>query len=291
MIPRRSHESTGREGPGVWPVGSSVPLKPPVWTWEIPAYFFIGGAAGVSAVIALVASFSADAARTELTARLVAATGAAVSPLLLISDLGRPSRFLFMLRVFKPTSAMSVGVWTLIVFTTATFSALGLAVAAPASTLVTAARLGFDGIAAASGLVFATYTGVLLGATVVPVWAARHRRLPFEFGVSSLGAAAAIVEVFGGFTPALNRIATAAAVIKTALWLIDRRQAARETDGRTLIEMSMLLAGPLALGLRTAGLAWLPARVAAAACAIAGSVILRYGWMAAGRESAASVRK
>src|ERR1700723_2077507 len=36
-------------------------LKPPTWTWEVPLYFFLGGIAGVSAVIAFVSSiFHAD---------------------------------------------------------------------------------------------------------------------------------------------------------------------------------------------------------------------------------------
>src|SRR5438067_1276876 len=93
-------------------------LKKPVWKWEVPAYFFVGGAAGASAVIAL----AAQAARADRTlvrdARWVAAAGAALSTPLLIADLGRPERFLNMLRVFKPRSPMSVGAWTLAAFGT-----------------------------------------------------------------------------------------------------------------------------------------------------------------------------
>src|SRR5580704_14633055 len=53
---------------GIAPVGSPFPkptsalsyngnpvLKPPTWTWQVPLYFFVGGVAGISAVIALVA--------------------------------------------------------------------------------------------------------------------------------------------------------------------------------------------------------------------------------------------
>jgi hypothetical protein len=83
----------------------------------------------------------------------------------------------------------------------------------------------------------------------------------------------------------------AAAAIKTVLWLMDRRSENREAESGKLIAVSMLLTGPLSFGLRLGGLAFLPARIAAAASAIAGSAILRYGWMAAGRESAASMRK
>src|ERR1700732_4200485 len=76
-------------------------LKPPVWTWEVPLYFFLGGIAGVSSCIALIAHvFGADPAMIRLLL-WIALSGAATCPVLLIADLGRPRRFLNMLRVFK----------------------------------------------------------------------------------------------------------------------------------------------------------------------------------------------
>ncbi|HYW26589.1 MAG TPA: NrfD/PsrC family molybdoenzyme membrane anchor subunit, partial [Terriglobales bacterium] len=90
-------------------------LKRPVWTWEIPVYFFVGGLAGASALLGLAADLAGQGALAR-NARMAAATGAMVSPLLLISDLGRPERFANMLRVFRPTSPMSVGSWTLALF-------------------------------------------------------------------------------------------------------------------------------------------------------------------------------
>ncbi|MDQ3286097.1 MAG: polysulfide reductase NrfD, partial [Actinomycetota bacterium] len=76
-------------------------LKEPTWTWEIPAYFFFGGLAGASSGLALAARLAGN---DELARRahLAALGGAAVSPVLLISDLGRPERFYEMLRVIKP---------------------------------------------------------------------------------------------------------------------------------------------------------------------------------------------
>ncbi|MGH2868647.1 MAG: NrfD/PsrC family molybdoenzyme membrane anchor subunit, partial [Solirubrobacteraceae bacterium] len=87
-------------------------VKEPVWTWEIPAYFFTGGLAGASATLGLVADVTGNKplARSAWTAALA---GVSVSPVFLISDLGRPERFLNMLRVFKITSPMSVGSWIL----------------------------------------------------------------------------------------------------------------------------------------------------------------------------------
>src|SRR5690606_31944144 len=87
-------------------------LKEPVWTWEIPAYFFLGGTAGAANALSLGARLTGN---RELADRLslVATAGLAASPVLLVSDLGRPERFLNMLRVFKVTSPMSVGSWAI----------------------------------------------------------------------------------------------------------------------------------------------------------------------------------
>src|SRR5436309_9617900 len=99
-------------------------VKPPVWTWEIPLYFFFGGIAGMSAVIALAAVVfhHVDVARAAMW--LAAIAGAIVSPILLIMDLGRPHLFLNMLRVFKHRSAMSMGAWILTTFGTSAVAGL-----------------------------------------------------------------------------------------------------------------------------------------------------------------------
>ena len=90
-------------------------VRPPVWTWEIPIYFFVGGLGGMSAVIALGALLfqHLEVARTAMW---VAAIASVLSPVLLIFDLGRPRLFINMLRVFKPQSAMSMGAWILAAF-------------------------------------------------------------------------------------------------------------------------------------------------------------------------------
>src|SRR5689334_16351670 len=90
-------------------------VRPPVWTWEIPVYFFVGGLGGMSPVIALGALLfhHFDVARTAVW---VAAIASVLSPILLILDLGRPHLFINMLRVFKPQSVMSMGAWILAAF-------------------------------------------------------------------------------------------------------------------------------------------------------------------------------
>ena len=89
-------------------------LKEPTWTWEIPMYFYAGGLAGASAGFAYLTGLR-GADTVARRAWLTALAGVGVSPVLLISDLGRPGRFLNMLRMFKVTSPMSVGSWILVV--------------------------------------------------------------------------------------------------------------------------------------------------------------------------------
>src|SRR6184192_3534810 len=113
-------------GKGVEVAGGPIPrkpgyygqpvVKPPVWTWEVPLYFCMGGLAGMSAVIASAAVLfhHIDLARAAMW--LAAIAGAVLSPLLLIMDLGRPRLFLNMLRVFKHRSPMSMGAWILTAF-------------------------------------------------------------------------------------------------------------------------------------------------------------------------------
>jgi len=155
-----------------------------------------------------------------------ASTGAAASPPLLISDLGRPERFLNMLRVVKLQSPMSVGAWTLVTFSTGSAAAAFADMAGrltrrtlPIQVVGNAAEL----VSAASGLVLATYTGVLIGATAVPVWSRNARLLPVHFGASGLGSAVCLLELLGHRERALSRIAMGAAAVETALASAGRR--------------------------------------------------------------------
>jgi formate-dependent nitrite reductase membrane component NrfD len=269
-------------------------LKPPVWTWEVPVYFFVGGAAGIAAVIGAIGGLAGADASLVRDARVVAAAGALVSPALLVADLGRPARFLNMLRVFKTQSAMSMGAWTLAVFTPAVLAALlwgpgagGAGASVPVRILGHAASLA----GAATGLVLVTYTGVLIGVTAIPVWAAHARTLPWNFAASSLGAAVSILEIAGHHARVMNVLGIASAAGLVAMWVldeIDRRPASRPLtagpSGR-LIRVGKLLSGLLPLVLRILWPASVPLRLAAAVCTIAGAVLSRFAWMAAARAS------
>src|SRR2546429_8324682 len=168
-IPRKlvtASPSGGRPGYYGEPV-----VRPPVWTWEIPVYFFVGGLAGMAALIAWIALIfhHGDLARAAMW---VAAIGAVLSPILLTMDLGRPRLFINMLRVFKYRSPMSVGAWVVFAF--------GACVIPGLIALELGTRYSFGGgtdqflkifahllvIGSAFwGVLLATYTGVLLGVT------------------------------------------------------------------------------------------------------------------------------
>lgn len=296
------------EAPGVRPAGSPMPspppaadpatgegsyyglpvLKEPTWTWEVPVYFFVGGAAGAAAVVAAAARASGGDRELVRDARWVAALGAAASAPLLVSDLGRPERFLHMLRIFKPQSAMSVGAWTLTAFGSATAAAAFADLVAaegrgPVRVVADAAGL----LGAATGLGMATYTGVLVGVTAIPVWSRSVRLLPIHFAASGLASATALLELAGHRDRALGRLGLVAAVVETLIgaWKETRRERvfAPLHRGRSgaLIRAGGVLSGPVPLALRLVG-----RRRTAAVSALAGSLLTRFGWVEAGRVSA-----
>ncbi len=293
-------EITGR---GVDVAGGPIPpqpgyfgeavVRPPVWTWEIPVYFFIGGAAGMAPTIAVAALFKGQPG-VALAAMWIAVFGAFVSPILLVLDLGRPLMFLNMLRVFKWRSPMSVGAWILTFFSP--HAVLGLIALELhlhhvfGGWLGTAVRVFAILMLAGAvvyGLGLATYTGVLIGATAIPAWYLHRVLLPIHFGIAGLGSAAAVIELVGYRIPALNAIGLAAAAIETGLWIwleIDKHgkadRALHEGKSGWMIRGSEFLTGPLSLVLRLLGLAPF-----AGISFLCGAFLSRFGWIEAGRVS------
>jgi DMSO reductase anchor subunit len=163
-------------------------LKEPVWKPEIPWYFYTGGIGGASSSLALAARLAGNE-RLARNAELVAFGAMTVSPLLLIKDLGRPERFLNMLRVFKPTSPMSVGSWLLAVQGTTT----GIAGLCRIFGVFSPLRRMAENVAGLAGLPLSTYTGALIADTAVPVWHEARRELPFVFAGGAAATAGAAV--------------------------------------------------------------------------------------------------
>jgi formate-dependent nitrite reductase membrane component NrfD len=160
-------------------------IKETIWgSPEVPGYFFLGGLAGASSMLAAFAHASGN--RELARASKTAATAAiGLSAAALIKDLGRPKRFLNMLRVFKVTSPMSVGTWLV-----TSYGPLAAAAAASALTgkLPKAGAAGTVG-AAALGAGVSTYTAALICDTAVPAWHDGHREMPYLFAGSAASAA------------------------------------------------------------------------------------------------------
>lgn len=165
-------------------------VKPPVWKPEIPLYFFFGGLAGASSLLALGARVTGNEPLRR-RAGLVSALGVSISPILLIRDLGRPVRFLNMLRVFKPTSPMNVGSWLL----TAAGTASGTAAATDVLGILPRVQLLSEVGAGILGAPLATYTGALVADTAIPAWNEARRELPFAFAGSAAAAAGGIAAI------------------------------------------------------------------------------------------------
>lgn len=276
-------------------------LKEPAWTWEIPLYFFVGGAAGAAAVVGSIASYTGANRRLVRDARWIAAAGSVLSPALLIADLGRPARFLNMLRVFKARSPMSVGVWTLVGFSAGTSAAAFAQFLkdryGPTFPVRVMERAG-DAASLAFGLPFSNYTGVLIGATTIPAWNENAGDLPLHFGMSGLSAAVGMLELMGHRrNRALQMLGLGAALFECWEGLrIEGRQKAgldplKHGPSGALTRVGGVLAGPVPAALRLISMfsrrrGSNTLRDAASISAIAGSLITRIAWIYAGHVSA-----
>lgn len=161
-------------------------LNEPVWSArDIAGYFFLGGLAGASAAVGAGAHVTARPGLAR-AAKLGAASAAGLSLLALVHDLGRPARFLHMLRAVKVTSPMNIGSWLLAGFAPAAMAsaASDLTGIAPVTGAIATAAAG------AMGPAVAAYTAALISNTAVPSWHEGHRTMPFVFVASGASAAA-----------------------------------------------------------------------------------------------------
>jgi formate-dependent nitrite reductase membrane component NrfD len=214
-------------------------LKEPVWKWFIPAYFYSGGLAGGCAVLGASAELLGGRSMAELSrrCRLISAGGAVASAGLLIADLGRPARFLHMLRVLRPSSPMNVGTWILSAFGACAGLAALPAIAKSPAALHRSGRLAFAG-AGLSGLALTGYTGVLLAATAVPVWQGARRSLPILFSTSGAAAASSVLDLWppgGRGTVAAHRFGVIAKACELGMtFALEREVAAVPRVARSL---------------------------------------------------------
>jgi formate-dependent nitrite reductase membrane component NrfD len=191
-------------------------LKRPVWrTLDIAGYLFVGGLAGSSSVLAAGAHFT-DRPTLARAGKITAAGGVVVAAVLLVHDLGRPGRFVNMLRVFKPTSPMSVGSWLLSGYGPVAGLAAASAVTGRLPRLGTLATVG----AGLIGPTITTYTAALISDTAVPAWHGGHRQMPYVFagsGASAAGGLGLLAAPVSENTPA-RRMAVMGGIVELAAY-------------------------------------------------------------------------
>ena len=286
------------------------------WKWLVIWCFFFGGISGASALIAAVAHLAGgkEAARLAGAATYVSFVALLPCPPLLILDLGRPLRFLNMLRAFRPSSPMSLGSWGLTAFgaiaTLATAnqftSDVGRSRGRTPSPIQRRAGLVLAPLAGISGVFLAGYTGTLLAATAVPLWAKRPTLLGPLFLASAVTSGTAAVTAAHALTASgeeslterlhhLEGIATIAEGALLTAWLVGlgpTRKPLIEGHIGAVVRHGIVGAGitaPLAI---TAASGKLPRRLGrltnliAPALTLCGVFALRYAVIEGGRLSA-----
>jgi formate-dependent nitrite reductase membrane component NrfD len=274
-------------------------LKASPWEADIPAYLFLGGLAAGSSVLAAGADLTGRPSlrRTGRVGALIAITASFVA---LVHDLGRPARFVNMLRVAKPTSPMSVGTWILTAYGPLA-AAAGAAELRPLLPLPRWAKVLVRLLGRPAGLgaavvapAVASYTAVLLADTATPAWHEARRELPFVF-VGSAAVAAGGLGMAGAAkreaAPA-RRLAVAGATLEL---LAEHRmeqsmglaaQALHEGKAGSLTRASKALTASGALLAGVLGRRSRFASIVAGGALLAGSACTRFAIFEAGQESA-----
>jgi formate-dependent nitrite reductase membrane component NrfD len=288
----------------------------PHWGWLVVAYFYLGGIAGASYALASIADALGGPANRRIarTGRYLALVALLPCPALLALDLGRPERFHHMLRVLKIRSPLSVGTWTLLTF--GGFAGLSAVAQAARDGLLgretPPARLGRALPARALGAAglgpaffLSGYTGTLLGATAVPLWARNALLLGPLFLASSVSNASAALTLLLAAQPQhdsfarLEGLESIAQVAELGLLIAAEARlgptiARPLHDGRlgALYRFGVLgagLGGPLALRLFNGLLGRRATRAESALVSLltlAGGLLFRYVILSAGKASA-----
>jgi formate-dependent nitrite reductase membrane component NrfD len=294
--PERVPEDRGR------PTGGEVPervhgpmIHAPVWTWEVPLYFWFGGIASGSAFVALACDLTGDH-RSAAIARKVSLAALLPSPPLLVMDLGRPARFANMLRLVKPRSPMNMGAWALTLF-----GALGSGAVAADELGERRVARGLGGANAVVGGYLGSYTGILLGVTAVPLWARSRLFLGpiFVATATATGAAACrLALVATGLPPghrtrqALGTVETGAMTAELVMSTVNERRLGRIGDALETGRAGVLFKAAkwsvrTGLALRLLRGRGGPAvHHAASALYLAAGLAFRYAWVEAGKVSA-----
>jgi formate-dependent nitrite reductase membrane component NrfD len=270
-------------------------IHAPLWSWEVASYFWLGGMASGSAFVALACDAAGDH-RSAAIARKVALGAVTPAPVLLIADLGRPERFLNMMRIFKPRSPMNMGAWCLVAFSGTGALAVGCDVIGRPK----AAR-ALGALTSLFGSYLGSYTGVLLACTAVPVWARSRTILgpAFVATATATGAAATRLALVACGLPrghptrrALGTIETASMVTELSISAFGERRLGdaaealrRGRPGNYFRAAKSLVA--LGLSLRLVSRRTGPREhELASVMYLAAGLAFRFAWVYAGRASA-----
>lgn len=215
-------------------------LKKPHWEWNVVTYLFLGGIMGGSGILGALAERSGDES-LERSSRYLSIALAAACPAVLISHLGRPERFLHMMRIVKFKSVMSMGVWGLVGYSA--FAGLNAAAQLSRDGVLPPSVAKFEpkpltGIMqAAFGAFTAGYTGVLLSATAIPLWAKGKYHIPAMSVCSAIAGACALNGIALAFgrnaAPAqhrLEKLEACAAIAELGILLHFRKYAGTKGD-------------------------------------------------------------
>jgi formate-dependent nitrite reductase membrane component NrfD len=229
-------------------------LQSPHWPFLIDVYFFLGGLAGGAFVIATVANLL-DHRRFRDVVRVgyyLSLAALIPCPIILIVDLGVPTRFLNMLLHVNPLSPMSMGAWALLGFSVCAFLAALMTLLEDTGRArnLAGAKVVVGVIGGFFGFFLAAYPGVLLGATARPLWIESHAlgALFLAVGASTGAAAIALVLMLVG-----RRVADGVGVIRTMLVLALLIQLLSLVVFVASVQMSGSAAAAQALALLTRG--------------------------------------
>ena len=264
-------------------------IKEPTWqARDIAGYLFLGGLAGASSALGAGAELTGRR-RLARSTKLGALGAVSLSLAALVHDLGRPGRFLNMLRVAKPTSPMSVGSWLLAGYGP-------LAGAAAASDVLGLTPRAGRAAAVGAGLLgpaVASYTSVLIADTAAPAWHESRHELPFVFvgsGAAAAGGLAMLTTPPAETGPA-RRIAVAGAALDLAASQRMEAHAGlagetfREGKAGAMLRAAKALTAIGGLGAAAGGRNRVTAGLSGLAL-LAGSACTRFGIFEAGRASA-----
>jgi formate-dependent nitrite reductase membrane component NrfD len=285
-------------------------LKASLWGWKVSTYIFLSGLAGSAQIIATAADLAGDRRDRAIVrdGRYLAFAGALFGAPLLIMDLHTPQRFYHMLRIFRPTSPMSIGTYVLVGFggLSAILAAAQLRRDMSAKSVLGHTASRFVQLpAAVLGAAMSTYTGALLGATSTPLWAAAPRLLPALFGASAMASAAAALSLTsrGAGGAALGRIEAVASAVELCLLTALRHRLRSEGVRTSFAAAPLWLTAAVPVLHQAAAALEIPKRsspekdvaviarrsakfgTAAAVAVLAGAFLLRHAILRAGNRS------